>query len=147
MAKEVGVGNICLHSFMRFYMTNSTIDTLIWQALEMYPIKVLPQFLTDTNSRVRMAAARAIQLKGGDIEFELASSMLNSKKHLDREIAAFILGQLGTPKLPYRKQSISLLDKALKADRISSVRSAAAVIRSIGINVIGVAVIATGRDN
>lgn len=107
-------------------MTESAIDTLIWQALDLYSVEVLPQFLTDRNTRVRLAAARAIQIKGGAPEFQLACSMLDSSAQRDREIGAFILGQLGTPKLPYKEKSVPLLERILTTDRSASVRAAAA---------------------
>jgi len=107
-------------------MTNSALHTLIWQALELYSVDLLPQFLTDKKVHVRMGAARAIQLKGGEPEFELACSMLKSSTRLDRELGAFILGQLGTPVLPYKKESVPLLEHLLEADRAASVRAIAA---------------------
>jgi len=122
MEKGVGVARIHTH----LDMTNTAIDTLIWQALELYSVDLLPQFLTDGSTRVRMAAARAIQLKGGDSEFELARGLLRAAKRHDRELGAFILGQLGTPSLPYREQSIPLLNEVLKIDSAACVRASAA---------------------
>lgn len=65
-------------------------------------------------------------MKGGEAEFALAVNMLPSKRALDREMGAFILGQLGTPKLPFREPSIPALQELLLRDPAANVRASAA---------------------
>ena len=61
--------------------------------------------------------------------FEHARQLATSKKKDDREIAAFILGQLGTPERPFKGESLPLLQK-LCADRSAEVRETA--VASLG---------------
>ena len=104
---------------------NSTIDLLVFQALKQYPTNALVPMLEDKDVIVRSAVARELQIRGGDEVFLAAQKLGASERHESREIAAFLLGQLGTPTSPYREQSIPLLKVHLKDD-YHEVRSAAA---------------------
>jgi len=104
---------------------HSTIDLLVFQALKQYSTAALLSMLVDKDVVVRSAVARELQVRGGDDVFVLATSLAKGGRYESREIAAFLLGQLATPTLPYRNQSIPLL-KALLKDDYYEVRSAAA---------------------
>jgi len=43
----------------------SSLETLIWQAIQLYPVDALAQFLADPDERVSFEAARRLQLEGG----------------------------------------------------------------------------------
>lgn len=106
-------------------LENSTLRLLVFQALKQYPTSALVPMLVDKDVIVRSAVARELQIRGGDDVFVAAKKLGTSERHEAREIAAFLLGQLGTPTLPYREQSISLL-KAHLRDDYYEVRSVAA---------------------
>lgn len=98
---------------------------LIQQALALYRPEAILPFLEDGDIVVRTAAARELQLRGGELALTAAKHLRESKQAKNREIAAFLLGQLGAPKRPFKKESIPILSELL-FDRSSSVREAAA---------------------
>lgn len=101
-----------------------TIRTLVWQSIKQYPTKHLFQFLHDKSPIVKTIAARELQSRGTKETFEHVVRLTKSESVNLREISAFILGQLGTPKTPYKDKSLPYLIK-LCADKNSNVRSAA----------------------
>jgi HEAT repeat protein len=98
---------------------------LIQQALGLYAPQVLVQFLRDKDSIVRTAAARELQQRGAQIAFDEAKSLISSKRAIDREIGAFLLGQIGIPMRLYKEESSPLLI-GLLSDKSAIVRAAAA---------------------
>src|SRR4030095_1498035 len=107
-----------------------SLRMLTSEALKAYPTAMLFQFLEDRDVIVRSLAARHLQLRGGKDVFDYARQLLLSKRAPSREVAAFLLGQLGTPKRPFRVQSTRLLVDLLKSEANSQVRAAA--IASLG---------------
>lgn len=105
----------------------SALETLIWQAIELYPIENLGQFLSDKNRKVRYAAARRLQLFGGEHAFSLALTLVKSKKYSDRAIGVFILGQLDTPRFSFKERSIPIIISVLKNDDSDEVKSEAII--------------------
>ena len=103
----------------------STLRLLVFQALKLYSTPALVPMLLDKDLIVRSAVARELQIRGGDDVFIAAKKLGAAERHESREIAAFLLGQIGTPSFPYRDQSIPLL-KAHLSDPYHEVRSAAA---------------------
>jgi HEAT repeat protein len=89
-----------------------SIDILLWQALQLYPTEALFGFIVDKSYRVRMAAARELHIRGENVAFEWAKELLGARAVYKREIAVFLLGQLGTPDYPYREESLPLLKDA-----------------------------------
>jgi HEAT repeat protein len=100
-----------------------SLRMLVSQSLERYQTSHLFQFLQDRGVIVRSAAARRLQLRGTREVFEHALSLAHSKSRRNREIAAFLLGQLGTPQMPYRGDSLPVLC-ILCSDRAPEVRAA-----------------------
>lgn len=94
----------------------STVRHLVWKALEQYSTQILLPMLQDTDAIVRTAVARELQVRGGDDVFTVAIELTNALRFEGREIAAFLLGQLGTPDYPYRDKSIPYLRKLLLDD-------------------------------
>lgn len=101
-----------------------SIRTLVWQSLKQYRTKHLYQFLNDKNPIVRTITARELQVRGTEKTFNHVVTFAKNESEILRELCAFILGQLGTPKLPFKKKSLPYLIK-LSADNNPSVRSAA----------------------
>lgn len=101
-----------------------SIRMLVYQALEQYPTRSLFPFLHDRSAIVRTAAARRLQTRGGREVLDYGLQLTVSKVRSDREIGAFLLGQLGTPNQPYGVESIPSLI-TLCADTAAEVRVAA----------------------
>ncbi|MFN7114492.1 MAG: HEAT repeat domain-containing protein [Alphaproteobacteria bacterium] len=100
------------------------IRTLVWQSIKQYRTEHLYQFLQDKSPIVRTIAARELQIRGAKETFDYVVSFAKAESVTIRELCAFILGQLGAPKLPYKNRSLPYLIE-LSADKSSSVRSAA----------------------
>jgi len=94
----------------------STIKVLAAEAILKYPTESLLPMLTDDDPVVRTLVARELQARGGQDVFSHVSEVVTSKRFEHREIAAFVLGQLGTPKFPFREQSIPILRTLLLDD-------------------------------
>jgi HEAT repeat protein len=103
---------------------------LVWQGLKQCRTKVLFQFLHDRDVIVRSASARELQIRGGKLVFKETAQLLESDNKNIRELAAFILGQLGTPKRPFKAKSIRLLLRLLQSETNAVVRATA--ITSLG---------------
>lgn len=106
-----------------------SLRTLVWQAIREYRTGALFPFLLDKDTVVRTIAARELQVRGTKPVFEHALHLATRRSRTAREIGAFILGQLGTPKRPFRRESLPMLCK-LADDKDAEVRSAA--ISSLG---------------
>ncbi len=104
--------------------SSSTLRLLAWQALRSYPTDSLLRLLDDDDYVVRTAVARELQTRSGSDVYQWAIDKVTSERIASREIAAFILGQLGTPELPFRATSIPALMR-LASDNDTEVRSAA----------------------
>ena len=105
-------------------LQDSTLRLLVYQALKQYSTEALLPMLSDSDVIVKSAVARELQRRGGDDVFNTALALAQNVRHESREIAAFVLGQLGTPELPYRDRSIPVL-KRLLSDNYYEVRSTA----------------------
>lgn len=104
--------------------TFTTIKLLAAQALREYSIEALLPMLEDSDPIVRTLVARELQVRGGEEVFCYAKKLSASRRFEHREIAAFLLGQLGTPHLSFRKQSLPLLEQLLD-DEYFEVKGAA----------------------
>lgn len=105
--------------------SSSTLRLLVGQALRSWSIDALLGLLTDNDYIVRTAAARELQVRGESRVYEEVVKLKNDERTYVREICAFILGQLGTPDMPYRNNSWPLLLELL-SDQAPEVRAAAA---------------------
>ena len=102
-----------------------SLRLLVWQGLKQYSTKALFQFLYDRDAIVRSATARELQIRGGKLVFEKTMRLLTSDSKNIRELAAFIHGQLGTPKRPFKAESTKLLLQLLHSETNASVRASA----------------------
>ena len=103
---------------------------LVWQGLKQYPTKALFQFLHDPDVIVRSATARELQIRGGKRVFKETIRLLRSDSKNICELAAFILGQLGTPKRPLKVKFTKILLQLLDSETNVMVRATA--IGSLG---------------
>lgn len=87
-------------------------------------------FLNDQDYRVRTLAAQTIQTHFPTKKsFNIAKNMVLSNDPIKQELGAYILGQLGTPKMPFWKESLSLLLKLLRSNNTEVV---AATLHALG---------------
>ena len=85
-------------------------DRLVWKGINSSSIEEIYGFLIDVDYRVRTLASQVVQIEYPTKKsFQKAKKMTKSKKWEHREIGAYILGQLGTPKTPFIKQSLPIL--------------------------------------
>lgn len=103
-----------------------SLRMLLHLALKTLPDDAVYDLLYDKDPAVATMAARHLQNKkdSGQRTFSEAIKLCKSSQGRHRELGAFILGQLSAPRHPYKKQSLSLLDK-LSQDQQSAVRAAA----------------------
>jgi hypothetical protein len=73
--------------------------------------------LHDKEAVVRTSVARELHIRGGRAVWRLATGLCKSKKPSDRVIGVFIISQLGTPRLPYQRESLELIDSLLDRER------------------------------
>lgn len=106
--------------------SSSVLRLLVWQALKIYPTPSLLTLLEDEDVIVRTAVARELQIRSEKESFSRIASLCDDPRDYMREIAAFVLGQFGTPDLPDRERSIEKLMRLLTEDEASDVRAAAA---------------------
>jgi HEAT repeat protein len=105
--------------------SSSTLRMLVSEALRKWTEDTLMGLLEEEDVIVRTAAARELQARGGVEIFKRMQTFAVDKRPYVREIAAFILGQLGTPLMPLRKESLPILLQ-LASDQNADVRSATA---------------------
>lgn len=72
----------------------SAIDGLIWQALNLYPIDKIEQFLLDPDLRVRSAAINKLHINGGAYAFFLACDLMESRIKEIKLAGIALIGQI-----------------------------------------------------
>lgn len=110
-------------------ITDSTLRFILWKALREYPTNELLELLEDEDMIVRTSAAKQLQLRPEEDVYHATVQLVEAQKEYKREISAFVLGQLGTPKFPYKDKSIPILTR-LFDDSSADVRATA--VSSIG---------------
>jgi HEAT repeat protein len=98
---------------------------LVFQALKTYSTEALLPMLEDGDVIVRSAVARELHARGERNAFDAALRLCGDSRDFVREIAAFTLGQLGTPTYPFRSESIPRLATMAVGDRSFEVRASA----------------------
>ena len=106
--------------------SDSTLRLILWEALQKYNTARLCALLFDNDPIVKTSAAKQLHLRGTKSVYKKAAELCEQERADLREIGAFLLGQLGTPKRPFRKQSIPVLVNLLVNDLSHEVRAAAA---------------------
>lgn len=105
--------------------SSSTLRLLVSDSLKKWTSDALLGLLNEDDVIVRTASARELQVRGGHEIFEKILPLIKDQKPEKREISAFILGQLGTPKMPFKEKSFPAL-VLLAEDESPDVRSATA---------------------
>ena len=107
-------------------LSESTLRLLVWQARKKWPTRSLISLVLDPDPIVRTGAAKELHMRRSPEIYEKAKKLCAHRRDDAREIGAFVLGQLGTPKFPFRTKSIPILANLLSRDRSADVRAAAA---------------------
>jgi HEAT repeat protein len=105
--------------------SSSVLRLLVSQALKDWKIAGVQKLLTEEDVIVRTAAARELHSRGEKETYDYVEKLAHDDQAFVREIAAFTLGQLGTPLYPYRKESLPILCDLL-GDQAAETRAAAA---------------------
>lgn len=100
----------------------SNVETLVFQALQLYEDFALVQFLYDENPIVHSAAARELQIRGTKIAFDAAVELIEKPDAKLRDIGCFMLGQIGKDR-PFKTRSVPLLIERLASDESIAVRA------------------------
>ena len=91
-------------------------------------------FLEDSNVIVRTEAARCLMHRPSRKVFLHVAKLLTSKTVYKREVAAFTLQELGTPKRPYKKEIdegvVASAEKRAEFDRARNDYSSIAAVES-----------------
>lgn len=104
--------------------SSQSVRTLVAHALRSFPTRALLPILDDGNPLVRTAAARELQIRGERDALDHVLERVGDACADSREIAAFTLGQFGTPHYRYRDELVPALN-ALALDPAVDVRAAA----------------------
>jgi len=104
--------------------SSSTLRMLASQALKAWGTSAILKLLSDEDYVVRTLAARELHVRGSQEVFEHTLQLETGIESEKRELCAFILGQLGTPEMPFKLSSFPIL-RRLAADSDSGVRAAA----------------------
>ena len=110
-------------------ITVSALRIVVHKALKAYDDHQLLAWLEDDEPILKTSAARELHTRPNDRSFERICSLCQDKRHENREVAAFVLGQFGTPACPYAHKSFEILSNLLHDDYFE-VQSAA--ISAIG---------------
>jgi HEAT repeat protein len=105
-------------------LSDSTLRLILWKALKSYSTSELTELLSDEDYIVRTAVAKQLHLRPSRDVFVKAIELCKSDVVYKREIAAFLLGQLGTPEFPYKNDSTFELTNLISDDSYE-VRAAA----------------------
>ncbi len=105
--------------------SSSTLRLLASEAIKKWSSSAILKLIFDDDYIVRTTAARELQLRGEKETFDIVVSLVSDERAFVREICAFILGQLGTPKMSYKEQSLPCLLNLIKDESVD-VRAAAA---------------------
>lgn len=109
--------------------SHDELRLVIAKALRTYTNGDLISYLSSTNVILRTSAARELHSRGTRDVFDAALRLITDVRYENREIGAFVLGQLGTPTCPFASDSFRPLCLLLD-DPYFEVREAA--IGSIG---------------
>lgn len=107
-------------------ISDSTLRLIVWKALQRYSTAKLIALLSDHDPIVRTSSAKQLHLRGTKAVFRTAAELCEQESDDLREIGVFLLGQLGTPQRPFRRESIPIASNLLMNDSSHEVRAAAA---------------------
>jgi HEAT repeat protein len=93
--------------------SNDRLRVAVARALKGYSDADLLDELVDRSPALRTAAARELHSRGGPHVFDRVKELARAPRHESREIAAFVLGQLGHPACPFATETFPILDSLL----------------------------------
>lgn len=103
---------------------NEQLRLAVLRAFDAYTTTDLIALLGDAHTVVRTVAAQHLHLRGGMPAFKAARALAHDDKPERRAIAAFLLGQLGTPARPFLRKTLPILSR-LMDDPDAQVRACA----------------------
>ncbi|MEN8147242.1 MAG: HEAT repeat domain-containing protein [Campylobacterota bacterium] len=104
---------------MIYNLEEGLFDTFVWKGMELSSINELYTYLHDSDYRIRTIAAKIIQAKYPTKDsYEKALGLIKSNQANEREIGAYVLGQLGTPIMPFALETYPLLEELLEDEDI-----------------------------
>ena len=106
-------------------VSSSTLRLLASQTLKAWSNDGAFKLLSDEDYVVRTLAARELHTRCGKEIFDKLVTLASSGSDFMREICAFALGQFGTPKMPYKNETIPVLLNLI-TDVSAEVRAASA---------------------
>jgi len=100
---------------MIYLSSDSSYDILAARGMMCSSENEVYKFLNDNDFRVRTLAAQTIQTKYPTKKsFEIAKKMIQDNNLEQVELGIYILGQLGTPNMPFWKESLSILENIIQ---------------------------------
>ncbi len=103
---------------MIYLSKDKSYDILAARGMMCSNKKDVYNFLYDRDYKVRTLAAQTIQTKYPTKQsFKIANKMLLSNNTEDVKLGIYILGQLGTPDLPFKEKTIPILLNLLEEKR------------------------------
>ena len=105
-----------------------SLKLLLHLAIQQASPDAVFRFANDQDAIVRAIAARRLATDKllEERAYRFALELSDDPKSKRRELSAYLLGQIGTPKYPYKTESVAILEKLAK-DRSAAVRGAAIV--------------------
>lgn len=97
-------------------LSESTLRVLLWEALRSYSTKDLLTLVRDSDYIVRTAAAKQLHFRPEIEVYDGVLKLCSSSIDFEREIGAFILGQLGISVFPFKEGSITPLIQLISDD-------------------------------
>lgn len=105
--------------------SESTLRYVVWKALEDLPDATLLEYAQDDDVILSTLAAKTLHFRASANVFASAVELCAASKAHAREIGCFILGQLGTPEMPFALDSFDVLVRAAEDDPDEDVRATA----------------------
>jgi len=106
-------------------ISSSVLRLLASQALKGWNDDAVFKLLSDDDYILRTLVARELHVRGNKEIYDKVTNFEKSPREDMREICAFTLGQLGTPKMPYKNETIPILLNLIR-DSSADVRAASA---------------------
>jgi HEAT repeat protein len=95
--------------------SNDRLRVAVARGLKGYSDADLMDELVGRSPILKTGAARQLHLRGGVHVFERMKELARDPRYESREVAAFVLGQLGHPTCPFATESFPILNTLLDA--------------------------------
>ena len=110
---------------MNLFVDNENYDIVVFNKLKEKPTEVLHDLIFETDEVVSETAMMFLHTRGEKATYQKAVELCTSSHDEHRDLGAVLLGQLGTPEMPYAKESAPLLIDLVENDSSDEVRESA----------------------